>query len=178
MNLPRRAPLLLALVLALVLVACTPTLDWREVRPAGSAMLALFPCKPASHARPVALAGRTVSLTLYACTAGETTYALAFADVGEPGQVRAALAELKSSAWANVRAATPVATQPIQLPGMTPNPEATRWRVPGQLPNGQAVQEAGAVFARATMVYQATVIGATLDEQATQTFMEALRAAS
>lgn len=171
----------LSLLLACVVTACTPTLDWREVRPAGSAIVATFPCKPASHARQVSLAGRMVELTLYACTAGEVTYALAYANVADPSHVSAALLALKTSAWANVRAVPPVTSQqiqPMQPPGTTPNAEAARWHTPGQLPNGQAVQEAGAVFAHGTWVHQATVIGARLDDSATQTFMDALRVAS
>ncbi len=162
---------------AWMLAACTPTLDWRDVRPEGSGVMALFPCKPASHARQVALAGGKVTLTLHACTAGDATYALALADVGDPGRVSAALADLKSSAWANLRATPPAVTQTIQPAGTTPNAQAARWRVQGQLPNGQTVQEAGAVFARATWVHQATVIGERLDAEAVQTFMDALRAA-
>lgn len=174
MNGLRRLPLLLVCAL----MACTPTLDWREVRPAASAVVTMFPCKPASHARQVLLADRKVELTLFACTAGDATYALSYADVREPSQVSAALLALKTSAWANVRALPPVSTQPMQQQGMTPNAEAARWQVTGQLPNGQTVQEAGAVFAHGTAVYQATVIGARLDEGAVQTFMDALRVAS
>jgi hypothetical protein len=164
----------LGLVAALA-AACTPALDWREVRPAGSTALALFPCKPASHARTVPLAGRRVELTLYACSAGDATYALAFADMGDPAVVTAALSQLKDSALANVGASPSSATQPAQIPGMTPNPAALRWQVAGQLPDGRAVQEAGAVFAHATWVYQATVVASRLDSEATQTFVNALR---
>jgi hypothetical protein len=164
-------------LVAALAAACTPALDWREVRPAGSAALALFPCKPASHARAVPLAGRRVELALYACSAGGATYALAFADLADPALVGAALTELKDSAWANVRAPQSSATQPVQVPGMTPNPAALRWQVAGQLPDGRPVQETGAVFAHATRVYQATVVAPRLDGEATQTFMDALRLA-
>lgn len=174
MNSARLVPLALAGCLA----ACTPTLDWREVRPIGSAVVAMFPCKPASHARQVSLAGRVVELTLYACTAGEVTYALAYADMRDPGDVGKALSALKTSAWSNVRATPPSTTPPMQQPGMTPNAESVRWQVVGALPNGQSVQEAGAVFAHGTWVYQATAIGARLDASAMQTFLDALRVAS
>ena len=43
--------------------ACTPTLDWREVRPEASGLVALFPCKPDRHARR-AVAGVCGRLTL------------------------------------------------------------------------------------------------------------------
>ena len=56
---------------ALAVAGCSPALDWREVRPEGSQARALFPCKPASHARTVSLAARRVELTMYACAAGD-----------------------------------------------------------------------------------------------------------
>ena len=47
-----------ALVLAAGLsCACSPALNWREFQPAGSQARLMFPCRPASHARQVALAG-------------------------------------------------------------------------------------------------------------------------
>jgi hypothetical protein len=161
-----------------LLAACTPSLNWREVRSPSGAAVAMFPCKPASHEREVSLAGRPVKLTLLACTANQSTYALALADVSDVSQVGAALRALKTSAWANVRVPDPVATQPLSLKGMTPNAEAAQWQVPGRLPDGRAVQEAGAVFAHASWVFQATVIAPKLDAQATQTFMESLRVGS
>ena len=78
-----------------VLAACTPTLDWREVRPGAAEAVALFPCKPASHARELALAGQQVKLTLHACQAGDATWGLAWADVGDPGRVADALQALQ-----------------------------------------------------------------------------------
>ena len=47
----------IVLSLAAVLSACTPTYNWREVRPEGSGVVLMMPCKPDSHARRVRLAG-------------------------------------------------------------------------------------------------------------------------
>ena len=74
------------------MLACAPALDWREVRPAGSGITLLFPCKPDSHARQVQLGPHSVRLELHACTAAGTTWALAFADMGDPARVGPALA--------------------------------------------------------------------------------------
>lgn len=165
------------LLLASALAACTPTLDWRTVRPEGSGLEALFPCKPAGHARRVTLAGDGVELTLYACTAGGVTFAVGFADVGQPQRTGPALAELSAAAARNI-GAVGSAVLPLRIEGMTPNPQAGRLRLNGQLGDGQRVEEQVAVFSRGTRVFQATMVGAKLDAEAVATFFGALRLAA
>lgn len=160
---------------ACALAACTPTLDWRTVRPQGSGLEALFPCKPAAHARNVALAGVSVEMTLYACAAGGATYAVGFAEIGQPQSVERALGELSASAARNIGAVAPSAQLPLRVVGMTPNPRAGRQILVGQLGDGLRVVEQVAVFARGTRVFQATMVGARLDAEAVEAFFGALR---
>jgi len=166
-------------VLALLglLAACSPALDWRELRPEGSGVQLMLPCKPASHARRVQLAGGPTELTLYACTAGGVTWALAFADLQDPARVGPALQALREAAAANLGAAAPQA-KALQVDGATPNPASARLALRGQLPDGQAVQEEMAVFAKGTRVYQATCVGPTLPVEDVETFFGSLRASS
>ena len=156
-------------------VACSPTLDWRELRPEGSQAHLLFPCKPASQARSVTLAGSKVEMSMFACTAANTVYALSFADVADPGRVGPALDELAAAAQAHVQASSNAASQPLFVSGMTPAPQAAQWLLKGQMPDGRAVVERLALFSRGTRVYQATMLGATLDAQAEETFFGALK---
>lgn len=158
-----------------LLTACTPTLDWREVRPEGSGMTLLLPCKPESHARQVSLAQRQVRLVLVACAAGASTWALAFADMADPTAVGPALRELAASAAGNLGAAGP-RTLDLKVVGATPNALSQRIEVRGRLPDGRAVTAQLAVFARGTRVFQATVLGAMPDAQALETFFDSLRA--
>jgi hypothetical protein len=164
-----------ALALAAGLAACSPALDWREARPAGSRAKLMFPCRPASHARAVALAGTTVEMTMHACSAGDTVFALSFADLKDPGLVGAALDELARSLQSHLRSPEGAASQPAAVPGMTPHPRAAQWRQAGQLPDGRSVQERAALFSHGTVVYQATMLGPRLDAQAQDTFFGALR---
>lgn len=165
-----------ATVLALaVLAGCSPTLDWREVRPPGSNAKALFPCKPASHARRVTLAGTAVEMSLYACAAARVSYALAFADMLDPALVTPALSELAQAAPAHLQATEPGASAPLAVPGMTPNSQAATWTLRGRLPDGRAVQEWMALFAYGTRVYQATAVGEELDPAAWDSFIGNLR---
>ena len=153
--------------------ACSPTLDWRQVKPEGSQATLMFPCRPSGHERRVTVANVEVAMSMFACTAGDATYALAFADVADPARVTAALEDLGRSAVANIQAAS--ASAPLIVPGMTPNALAAHWRLSGRLPDKREVHEQLALFAHGTRVYQATVIGARLDAEAMQTFFSALR---
>lgn len=163
------------LVLACVTAACAPALDWREVRPESSGLVALFPCKPFGNARQLRLVGATVEMTLYSCTAAGTTYAVAFADVGQPHLVGRALQELATAAASNIGASAAHATTPLRIEGMTPNTHAGRSVLAGQLGDGRRVEEQVAVFSRGLRVFQATVVGAQLDSDAVETFFGALR---
>jgi hypothetical protein len=167
--------LLASAAVAIGAVACTPTLDWRELRPQDSKLRAMFPCKPTSHARDVALAGVTVSMSMFACSTAGTTYALAFADMKDPSLVTQALEELARAARAHLSVAATPPPLPLSVPGMTPNARASQWLLEGKLPDGRAVKERAAVFVRGTQVYQATMLGASLDAEAQETFFGALR---
>ena len=160
--------------MALWLSACSPTLDWREVRPEDSRALALFPCKPSTDARMVSLAGARVRMVLASCRAGDATYALAFADVAEPAKVGPALAALRAASVANLGAAAQV-IGPLKVEGMTPNPQAERVRFSGKFPNGDAVTQEAGLFAKGTGVYQATVMGQRVDVEAVDTFFAGLK---
>jgi hypothetical protein len=158
----------------MLLAGCSPALDWREVRPADTGAQLLLPCKPASHARELTLAGQKVRMVLHACRAADTTWAVAWAELDDPGRTAPALAELKSSAAANVGASR---LQPLagRTPGETPNPESGRYAVSGRLPDGQLVQGRLVLAARGPAVMQATALGPRPDETALDTFFDSLR---
>ena len=166
------------MIWAAALTACSPTLDWRAVRPEPSGAVALFPCRPASHARRLHLGAVNTELFLYACTASGATFALAYADVADPAQVGPALAALRAAAIANVGGSA----QPdgvLNVAGMTPNAQAQRLLIGGHLPGGRAAQMAAGFFAKGTRVFQASVISpGTLDAEAVSTFFAGLEVPS
>jgi hypothetical protein len=161
------------MLVGVVMLGCSPTLDWREVRPEGSAALLLFPCKPRSQVRVASLAASRVVMTMVACNVGDVTYALSYAELGDPSRVTDALVELRSALVANVDASE-VHSAAFEWAGMTPNPQAMLIRVRGHLPDGTLVQEKAALFARGTRVYQVAMLGARLDEVAAGAFFESL----
>ncbi|MBX3645442.1 MAG: hypothetical protein KF720_20470 [Rubrivivax sp.] len=162
------------LAAAVLLTGCAPTLDWRELRPEGSGLAVLMPCKPDSQARPVSLASTQVRMQLHACSAGGVTWGVAFADIGDPARVGAALEELRASAARNLGGAE-TAALPLQIPGATPNPASRRVQVSGRMPDGRAVVEQTAVFAKGTRVFQAVALGTKLEPEAVATFFGGLR---
>lgn len=164
------------MVAAGLLAACAPALDWREVRPDGGGVTLLFPCKPDRQARRVSLGKQQVRLVLHACTAGASTWALAFADLGDPALVGEALAELAAAAQSNLGASQ---SRPLDLKvdGATPNPHSGRIEFIGRMPDGRSVIEQVAVFAKGMRVYQATALGDRLEPEAVDTFFGSLRLA-
>ena len=159
---------------AVFVSACAPALDWREVRVGAADSVALFPCKAASHARVIALAGQQVKLTLHACQAGEATWGLAWADVGDPARVGAALQGLQEGARMNLGQARAQA-RPLAVKGQTPHPGSGRWSLEGRYPDGKPVLGQVAVFSRGTVVFQATALGVTPSSEAADTYFSGLR---
>lgn len=162
------------LAVATLMLGCAPALDWRELRPADSELTVLFPCKPDSHARRVSLGPDAVRLELHACTAAGITWAVAFADLQDPARVGPALAELRTAAANNLSAA-PAQPLPLKVEGATPNPASQRVQFHGRMPDGRAVTEQVAVFAKGTRVFQAIAVGEKLDTEAADSFFGSLR---
>lgn len=163
-----------AWLLLVVLSACSPTLDWREVRPEDSGAVALFPCKPTTDARMVTLAGSRVRMLLTACRAGDSTWALAHADMADPTRVTPALQALRDATAGNL-SGTVTVSGPMAVSGSTPNTLAERVRVQGRLPGGDEVRLEGGFFTRGTRVYQATVMGRAPDAEALAIFFDNLK---
>jgi len=169
-----RPTTLIAALVAACSAACSPAFDWREFVPEGTDIRVSFPCRPDRHARTVMVAGAQVRMEMLACNAGGATFALAFIDVAEPSRVGTVLAELRATAARNLQEASPEAAV-LRVEGMTPNPQAARMALAGKLPDGAAVHEHAAFFARGLRVYQATVIGAEPAPQVVDTFIAALK---
>ncbi|QPF75795.1 hypothetical protein G8A07_24720 [Roseateles sp. DAIF2] len=156
-----------ALILGLALSACAPALDWREVRPAGADLLALFPCKPEVESRQ-----QPAAMGLAVCQAAGASFSVSWTEVAEPAQVGPALAQMREALATKLQArARP--GEALQVPGMTPQLQAQQQALEGGTQPARV-----AVFARGLRVYQATLLGATADPAAWETFVTGLRLAS
>ena len=63
----RRASLAALITASGLGAACSPVLDWREVRPASSDLTMLFPCRPGTEQRSVQLGAAKLPLRLIGC---------------------------------------------------------------------------------------------------------------
>lgn len=169
-----RAALLAAL---LTLSACSPTFNWRELRPEGTPLLALMPCKPDRATRRVPLTGALTDLHMHSCEAGGLRFALAWADVGEGEKQAQALAAWRRASLHAIRAA----------PGAT-DAATTDWSVAvagastvlgvatqGQDAQGRTVHTRMAYFTHGTQLFQAALYGASLPDAVVATYFEGLR---
>lgn len=150
-----------ALMLTL-LAACQPALNWREVRPAGSGLVALFPCKPETEHR--AAQGQQGAMGLAQCEAAGKRFALSWADAPDPTQAGAALKAMPQALAGKLGQALP-AGEPVQVPGTTPLPEAAQYRFAG----GGGMTRV-AVFAHGGRVYQALMAAERDDAAAWESF--------
>ena len=169
-----RRSTLLAILLGVAIGACSPALDWRDVRPEGSGLSLQFPCKPTSRTRAGSIGAQAATLTLVSCTTDGLTFGLVHADLGDPARVTPALVAMRKALAANLGAGEDVA-EPFALAGMTPNAGAVRVRVSGRSPEGGPITEVAVVFTRGTRVYQAAVLGAQPDADAVAVFFDSLR---
>lgn len=165
-----------ALAAWLTLAACSPVLDWREVRPEGSGVTMLLPCRPSRLERTVRIGEASLPMRLHSCTAGEATFSLVVADAGTAARAAGLLPAMRSAAIANIAG---VAT-PLPLPaidGATASAQSGLLRIVGRLPDGRPVVEHAAFFVRGSWLYQATVVsaGEPVGPQAIDDFFRAIR---
>ena len=160
--------------LAAFLFGCSPALNWREIRPADSGVLALFPCKPDRFTRNLALGGEKLQMVLNSCAAEGATYALSYVQLADAAKVNAVLQAMHAAAASNLGGLA-LKVSPLVVPGMAPHALTQRWAVQGKMADSNVLQQQFAVFARGSRVYQATVVGKTLDATAADTFFGGLQ---
>lgn len=177
----RFRPRVLALGATLILAAtalgaCSPTLDWRSVRPKGVNILITYPCKPEQVTQPVELAGEKVPMSMTGCVAGDMTFALAHATLASEAHAAQALSELHRSAVANVRG-TVTASSPAQFDQASADPSAQHLSIDGHMPDGKVLREQVALFRQGRDVFQLTTLGPTdkFQSDAAQTFADSVR---
>lgn len=166
--------ILLASVGAAAAAACSPALDWRDIRPSDSALSAQFPCRPSTTARSVRIDGPPRRLTMVSCQTASATWAVAWIGEVDPASVRPLLERWRELSLDNIagRAGT---LAPFAPPGARPDVAAVRLQSEGRRPDGQPMSQALAFFVAGTTVYQATVLGERLDAAAVEQFLGELR---
>lgn len=168
--------------------ACSPTLNWREVRPEGTALRLLLPCKPDKAEKAVPLGGQNTRLRMQGCQADGATFAIAVArlekPVEKPVEKPAAdpaliLAQWQSLALSNMGAPpVPASAVPLKIQGLQ-NPSAglvapLRIRTTGKRADGTTVVGEMVFFADGGEVFQAVVYGSVISSEMGDTFFGSL----
>ena len=153
--------------------ACSPTFNWRDVRPDGTRLSLLMPCKPDKAQKTVPMAGKPTEMALLSCDAGGATFAVAVADVKEISQVAAALAQWQSAALANIKAASTTTGTAFKLTGLTD--AAVLVKATGQRSNGKAVGSQAAYFAQGSQVFQAVIYADNIAPEVADSFFSGLK---
>ncbi|HEU4621528.1 MAG TPA: hypothetical protein VFS42_04825 [Burkholderiaceae bacterium] len=127
-----RASRAIGLALLSLVLACSPTFNWREIRT--DQWAAMFPAKPASGTRTLPLLGASVALTLYSTDVEGTVFAVGAAELppalADSAEQRARVAQaFERALLANVAGKVvregPAATSPWTQAGLPP-PEIAR----------------------------------------------------
>ena len=114
---------------ALLASACTPALNWREVRVDDGGLTLLFPCRPDRLSRALNVAGIPIQMELLSCAADGLNFALGHAVV-PVADAPALLAAMRAAQLRNVDGRE-VAAAPARLAG-TAGASAQRVSVEGQ----------------------------------------------
>ncbi len=103
----RKNPILaivLPILAAGALAACSPTYNWREYSSPDGSYHVLFPAKAASYTRPIDLDGMKVNMTMTAAEVEDTTFAVGSAEAPDAAHAQAALVAMKTALVRNIGA--------------------------------------------------------------------------
>ncbi len=155
-------------VLVFALAACSPALNWREVRGNDAPYVVLLPAKPTSFARPVDLGGIKVEMNMTAAEVDDVNFAVASAKIEDASQRQAALATMQAAMLRNI-GSDQHSEKAVMLKGGAPATEVVA--------SGKAGNTALVLRARFAMhgnrVYQAIALGpaARLSDETADTFL-------
>ena len=158
----------------LALAACSPALNWREVRLEPGALVALLPCKPDQGARAVSLGGQNLTMHMMGCEADSATFAVSYVDVPDATQAGAVQAQWKAAMLGNMRA-TQNRENPFDIKGVMGALGAVQLQAQGLQPDGRAVVAQGVWFVRGTQVFHAVIYANKPNSDAADSFFTGFR---
>jgi hypothetical protein len=159
----------------LLLAACNPAFNWREVRPDNTALSLLLPCKPDKATRSVPMGGQATELAMLGCETSGATFAIATATVKDASQVAAMLTGWQAATLANMKATGAGETTPLKVPGASVQPPAVLVRAEGRRADGSVVQSQAAYFAHGAQVFQAVIYADRISPEVRETFFSSLK---
>ncbi len=138
---------------AALMSACTPALNWREVRFDQGRLVGWLPCKPDRAQRAVDLGGQAGELSMLGCAADDLDFTLGQLTLPAGLSAEQALQAWKVASLASLQANPATPTESWALAGAAPVPAPTRMLAQGR----QGVTAQWAWFAYDGHLYQAGV---------------------
>jgi hypothetical protein len=173
------------LLLCICLGACSPEMNWRDVRPVATGLRGLMPCKPEEAVRSVPLDGRLVDMHLTGCDAGGASFVIGWA-AAPAERLGALMGEWQDSTLSRAGIASgPDAPngRPFFVTGGKSLPQAVRLHAIGRSPDGKALPLDAAWFASPgtrlpdipPTVFFAAIYGVPADPEAAGNFFSNLQ---
>jgi hypothetical protein len=157
--------------LTILLTACSPKFDWREVRGTESPFTVLFPAKPATISREVTLNGVVLKMQMTAADVDGVSFAIGSAKVTDASKIPGVLEAMQQGMLNNIHG---VLEKNSGSGSDATNSDVVAY---GKLGNGQPVKFVGRFLARGAWVYQIVIIGKekTLTPEVVDTFMTSFK---
>jgi len=180
---PASAPVAHACALActLLLSACAPDYNWREIRPSGEGYAVMLPGKPASMSRPINLDGLAVTMAMSGARVDDRSFTVGMVVLpdAEPATRERARAAMRAAMVRNIAgwetAAAEVRVPVIDAAGRGVASEgAARIEAAGRVADRPAHMQAQ-FTARGRRAWQAVVIGPAADPEQAQQFLDSFR---
>lgn len=159
---------------AAALGACSPTLDWREVRVDAAGLKVVFPCKPDRETRQVEMAGRAVPVQALACRAGGSTFAVLAADIGGPAAAGEVLRQWRAASLGGMAGET-VRAALFHPRGALELRESVQVVAAGRRLDGSKVESQAAYFARGSHAFQTVIYTSELKPEQADPFFGGIR---
>lgn len=163
-----------AVAAVLALQACSPALNWREVRLGAGPLLALFPCRPDQGGQSVALGERTVKMSMMGCEAGGAMFTLAQVERVSSDDDEVLVTLWQSGTLASMQGVQ-TSEAPFLLKKVRASPAPRQIRAAGKRADGSAVVLRAAWFVVGGAVYQAAVYADSDNDEVAQTYFEGIR---
>lgn len=171
---------LLCVGTVLLLAACSPKFNWRQVQGNDAPFSVLLPAKPSTFSREIDLNGLKLNMTMTATEIDDTVFAVGSAKITDPDQASAALQAMKIALVKNIsgsvtsETSTAVATSNPQNSGQSMTLEAL-----GAPENGGQPKVLFAhLQSKGQYIYQVIVIGPqkTVMRENVDMFLESFKA--
>lgn len=156
------------------LTACSPTFNWRDVRPEKTTLTAQFPCKPEKVVRALELAGQPVSMTMLFCEAGGATFTLAYADIKDTAMLPVTLKKWRQTTLVNFRAQQPVEAR-LEIAGSNPSTPPGMVTAQGIGQDGRSLSVHVGWFAMGSKAFQLAVTSDTPNAGVVEIFFAGIK---